>query len=43
MTEDILMYAVSIIEQAGIPVEIKNIEKLADTVVIDPEYSVVEL
>lgn len=37
------MDAVGIIEQFGIPIEVKNIEEMTNAVIVDPEYAIVEL
>lgn len=39
----LLMNAVCVFEQLGIPVHVKNFEKGADRVVVYPEHAVVEL
>lgn len=38
----LLMYAISVLKQLRIPIHVKHIEKLQDTVVVDPKHSVVE-
>lgn len=38
-----LMYTISVFEYARIPIEVEDVEETTDAVIVDPEYTVVEL